>query len=227
MTAPLPTPPVLLDPLFDRPEDADAMVDLARRVGRYRPYAQHELIELDIGPGLSPRHDSVANFLRRGGLSGSHEPLDVLVRRTSYFREEYAYGTTVLAPGIEPFLHHERLAAAAVEVHGRPVVEPAIAYANLLLPGQELAVHTDVPEFRGLDRKQVPQWLLVVMHHSGLFDAWRLHIATGVAWFGDAVGGAFVYWPPGDVALVGPGQHIPAVHGTAAVLDTDSLFHGV
>ena len=43
-------------------------------------------------------------------------------------------------------------------------------YANLLLPGQELAVHTDVPEFRGANRKVIPQWLLVVMHHSGLFD---------------------------------------------------------
>ena len=29
-------------------------------------------------------------------------------------------------------------------------------------------MHTDVPEFRGANRKVVPQWLLVVMHHSGL-----------------------------------------------------------
>ncbi|MCU1454498.1 MAG: hypothetical protein JWN46_2644 [Acidimicrobiales bacterium] len=203
------------------------MVALARRFGRYRPYAQHEQIELDIGPGLTPRHDSVANFLRRGGLSGSDEPLNVLVRRTSYFREEYAYGTTVLAPGIEVFLYHQGLVDAAAAVHGRPLIEPAIAYANLLVPGQELAVHTDVPEFRGLDRKLVPQWLLVVMHHSGLFDRWRLHIATGVAWFGDAAGGEFVCWPPGHADLRGPGERIPARHGTAAVLDTDSVFHGV
>ena len=40
-------------------------------------------------------------------------------------------------------------------------------------------MHTDVPEFRGVNRKNLPQWLLVVMHHSGLFDAWRLPIATG------------------------------------------------
>lgn len=63
----------------------------------------------------------------------------------------------------------------------RPIIEPSIAYANVMLPGQELAVHTDVPEFRGFDRKVVPQWLLVVMHHSGLFDRWRLPIATGIA----------------------------------------------
>ena len=83
--------------------------------------------------------------------------------------------------GIEPFLHHEGLVDAARAVHGRPVIEPAIVYANILVPGQELAVHTDVPEFRGANRKIVPQWLIVVMHHSGLFDAWRMPIATGVA----------------------------------------------
>ena len=79
--------------------------------------------------------------------------------------------------------------AAKGEEHGRPVVEPQIAYANLMVPGQELAVHTDVPEFRGVSRKTHPQWLCVAMHHSGLFDDWRMPIATGVAWFHDCDGG--------------------------------------
>ena len=57
--------------------------------------------------------------------------------------------------GIEPFLHHEGFVdgARARSTAGR-VIEPAIVYANLLLPGQELAVHTDVPEFRGANRKR-------------------------------------------------------------------------
>ena len=82
-------------------------------------------------------------------------------------------------------------------IHGRPVIEPAIVYANILLPGQELAVHTDVPEFRGANRKLYPQWLMVVMHHSGLFDAWRMPIATAVGWFNDCRGGEFAYYPDG------------------------------
>ena len=123
--------------------------------------------------------------------------------------------------GIEPFLRNPRLLEAAPALYGRDVVEPSIAYANLMVPGQELAVHTDVPEFRGLNRKLVPQWLLVVMHHSGLFDAWRLPIATAIAWFGAATGGELVHWADGEVV------HHPARHNTAAVLDTDSVFHGV
>src|SRR4029079_9894442 len=101
------------------------------------------------------------------------------------------------ATGIESFRDHERLRQAAENLHGRPVIVPAIVYANMLLPGQELAVHTDVPEFRGANRKVVPQWLLVVMRHSELFERWRMPIATGIAYFGDAKGGELAYYPDG------------------------------
>jgi hypothetical protein len=217
-------PVVLLDPLFEDAAGADRMVELCRRFGRYRLYAEHERIDIDLGRGLLQRHDSVANFLRTGGARGGAPDRSTLGARTSYFREEYAYGTQERIAGIGEFLHHERLAAGARTVHGRPVVEPAIAYANLMLPGQELAVHTDVPEFRGANRKVLPQWLLVVMHHSGLFDAWRLHIATGIAWFQDSSEGALRYWPDG--AASPPVPHRVAAN-TAMVLDTDSVFHGV
>lgn len=213
---------VLIEPLLGE-AGAAAMLELCERFGHYGMYAQHEQIETDIGPGLSQRHDSVVQFLRSGGLHGAREPVATLAARTSYFREEYAYGRDVRIAGIEPFLDHEAFVDAARRVHGRPVVEPQIAYANLMVPGQELAVHTDVPEFRGANRKVVPQWLLVVMHHSGLFEPWRLPIATGIAWFGHASGGALAYWP--DPA--GPVAHHPTRHDTAMVLDTDSVFHGV
>jgi hypothetical protein len=213
---------VEVEPLFD--DGPAAMLAICEEVGSYRTYGDYERSDHPLGRGLGQRHDSVANFLRTGGLHASMEPASTLGARTSYFREEYAYGDRVRVPGIEAFLHHPRLVAAAAEVHGRPVVEPAIAYANLMVPGQELAVHTDVPEFRGINRKRVPQWLLVVMHHSELFDRWRLHIATGISWYQDSDGGALVYWPDG------PGGS-PISHRTRAnsalVLDTDSVFHGV
>ena len=213
---------VEIDPLFDG--GPEPMVRLCEHFGRYRTYGEHEKIATDVGAGLSQRHDSVANFVRTGGLRAANEPLDVLVARTSYFREEYAYGDQVYAPGIETFLHHPAILDAARAVHDRPVIEPSIAYANLMLPGQELAVHTDVPEFRGINRKVVPQWLIVVMHHSGLFEPWRLHIATGIAWFHDSDHGALAYWPNGpDAPRV---QHRIRAN-TALVLDTDSVFHGV
>src|SRR5262249_28629314 len=126
--------------------------------------------------------------------------------------------------GIERFLWHESFLEAAGDVFRRPLVQPAIVYANLLVPGQELAVHTDVPEFRGANRTRDPEWLLVVMHHSGLFERWRMPIATGVSWFGVCCGGDFAFYPEGPAA---PAATIPAAHDTAVVLDTDSIFHGV
>ena len=126
--------------------------------------------------------------------------------------------TEPLVPGIEPFLHHEGFIEAARRVYGRAMVRPNIVYANLLVPGQELAVHTDVPEFRGVNRKRDPQWLIVAMHHSRLFERWRMPIATGVAWFGNPEGGEFVFYPEGPwgapVALTRAPQHRdPARHG--------------
>lgn len=219
MTAPI----VVLDPCFDA-EGAAALVDLCERFGRYRMYAELEPLDTEIGHGLAPRHDALMNFLRTGGLARVQEPPAALAVRTSYFREEYAYGRTERIDGIGRFLYHEPFIEAARAIHGRTVIEPAIAYANLMIPGQELAVHTDVPEYRGANRKLVPQWLLVVMHHSGLFDEFRMPIATGIAWFHDCDGGELTYWPNG--AATDPLRH-EVRYNTALVLDTDSVFHGV
>ncbi len=131
----------------------------------------------------------------------------------------------MVAPGIEGFYRHEGLLDAAAQLFAdRPVVEPAIVYANILVPGQVLTVHTDVPEFRGANRKTTPQWLLVVMHHSGLFERWRMPIATAISYFGEDEGGALRFYPDGHAA---PPQHFPTAHDTGILLDTDWVFHAV
>jgi hypothetical protein len=214
------------DPLLP-PGEAEEMVRLCERFGAYRTYAEEPTFT-GIGEGLPARYDAVRNFLRAGGArldsANPAEPLQRLGARTNYFRETYAYGDDVRLPGVEPFFRSEAFIEAARRLHGRPVVEPAIVYANLLLPGQELAVHTDVPEFRGVNRKQHPQWLIVAMHHSGLFADWRMPIATAVAWFHGCRGGEFVFYPDGPTA---PPVALPVRHDTAILLDTDSVFHGV
>jgi hypothetical protein len=213
----------LFDPLLTKSE-ADEMVRLCERYGAHGLYSE-EGLNAGIGEGLPQRFDSAMNFVRTGGRFGrTSEDRQTLAARTNYFRETYAYGEEIRAPGIEPFLHHEGFVAAARAVHGRPVIEPAIVFANLLVPGQELAVHTDVPEFRGANRKIFPQWLLVVMHHARLFERFRMPIATGVSWYHDAQGGEFAFYPDGaDGAPVA----LPVRFNTAILTDTDSVFHGV
>jgi hypothetical protein len=222
MTAPY----VHLEPLFGDAR-ADAMVRLAERFGRFPTYgaeaAPEEQGKRRYAPGVPQRYDAALHFVRTGGRFGRHEEARVLAGRTNYLRATYFYEKAAI-DGIDAFLHHPALVEAARAVHGRPLVVPSIVYANLLLPGQELAVHTDVPEFRGADRRVCPQWLLVVMLHAGLFDAWRRPIATGIAYFGDCEGGALAFYPDGADA---PARTIDARHDTAIVLDTDTVFHGV
>src|SRR5215471_13745034 len=153
-------------------------------------------IEEELGRGLYQRHDAAMNYIRTGGRFGHRESFEQLSVRTNYFRETYAYDRPVV-DGIEAFLWHEGFLEAARATFDCPVIAPAIVYANLLVPGQELAVHTDVPEFRGANRKLYPQWLMVVMQHSGLFGAFRRRIATGISYFGGARGGALAFYPDG------------------------------
>lgn len=211
----------IFDPLLPG-NVADSMIRLCERFGSYGMYAE-EPIRDGIGQGLTQRHDAALNFVKTGGRFGRKEELATLAARTNYFRESYAYDKPLIE-GIEPFLRHEGFLEGARKIFDRPIVVPNIVFANLLVPGQELAVHTDVPEFRGMNRTRDPQWLLVVMHHSGLFERWRMPIATGVSWFRDGRGGEFVFYPDGPT---GAPRALPVRHNTAILLDTDSTFHGV
>jgi hypothetical protein len=199
------------------------MLRLCERFGRYGSYAEDATNQVELAPGLPQRFDAAINFVKTGGRFGRKEEPAVLAARTNYFRETYAYDDEA-TPGIEGFTHHPGLIEAAKKVHDASVVVPNIVYANLLVPGQELAVHTDVPEFRGANRKLYPQWLMVVMLHSGLFAKWRRRIATGISYFGGARGGALAFYPDGRE---GAPRTLAARHDTAIVLDTDTVFHGV
>jgi hypothetical protein len=215
--------PLFLDPLL-ADDEAETVVRVWHDFGSYGLYS-NEGFDTAFAPELAQRYDAAVNFVRTGGRFARKDGDPALMAaRTNYFRETYVYGDDVFAPGIEFFAHHPRLLEAARELHGRPVIEPAIVYANILLPGQELAVHTDVGEFRGANRKVVPQWLVVVMLHSGLFERWRMPIATAISYFGGGRGGALAYYPDGAEAAA---HTYDPRHNTAAVLDTDTIFHGV
>jgi len=219
---------VYFDPLLE-PAEAEAMVELCARFGTYSTYgsdsAAEESGQARFAPEVPQRYDAALNFVKSGGRFGRHEAAAMLAARTNYFRGTYYYdGAGVTVPGIETFLQHPGLARAARQVHAAEIVVPSIVYANLLVPGQELAVHTDVPEFRGANRTVVPQWLCVVMLHSGLFDPWRRKIATGIAYFSDCDGGELAFYPEGPEA---PARTIPVRHNTAILMDTDTIFHGV
>jgi hypothetical protein len=175
---------------------------------------------------LRQRFDAGQNFVRTGGRFGRVDVDPVVARaRTDYFRETYATRYMTFAPGIEFLLEHQGIAGLADRLFGLPDVVPILVYANLLLPGQELGLHTDVPEFRLAPGVALPPWLRVVMCHSGLFERWRIPIATAIVYLGSTTaGGELAYFADGSD---GPASVIAPREGEAVVLDADLTFHGV
>ncbi len=208
----------LIDPIFDT-VTAEKMLALRDSFGPYGMYS-NEGYDTVYAPELPQRADAMYNHIRKHPEASAGE----VHGRTNYFRETYAYGDTISLPGIEPLLNHEAFKDAARTIHGREVIEPAIVFANIYLPGQELAIHTDVGEFRGANRTITPQWLVVAMSHSGLFEQWRIRIATAISFFGAGETGALICYPDGKD---GRRIEIAPKHNTAVVIDADKMFHGV
>ena len=186
-------------------EQSDAMRALAVGCGAYSMYIQSPIKE-GIGEGLVRRHDALLNHMRQAMEQGQLESLGEIAARTNLFRKTYADSTGIAVPGAEALFHHEGFLDAARALTDRPIVEPIMLYANFLLPGQELAIHTDTPEYRGISKLDVPEWLLVVMAHTGLFEQWRIRIATAVAFFAPCEGGGFHPLPRGPQGLGGAHQ---------------------
>ena len=172
-------------------------------------------------PGLIGREDVEMHF-RQTGCAAGRAALDAGLARTNYFGANYVYHDEVAVPGIEKFLYNSDFIEAVRLIFDLPLVIPTLVYANVMLPGQELPVHTDIPEFLGADRSQLPMWLLVVMHHSGLFEDRRIATATAVAYLEGGAGGEFAYYDKRDEAVT-----VAPAAGRAVVLDADSVFHAV
>jgi hypothetical protein len=212
------TPYVEFDSLLS-PQQVEQLIDIVHTRAPYPTYGEGRKQE-GFGAGIPQRYDAARNFVR---TRAGQDEVWQLASRTNYFRDTFAYEQP-LFPEIASFQQLPQFVAAAQRVTGRPIVRPAIVYLNILVPGQELAVHTDVPEFRGANRTHAPEWLLVAMHHSGRFQRWRRHIATGVSWYHDCAGGEFVFYADGPQQ---PPRRLAVRRNTAIVLDTDSVFHGI
>ena len=144
-----------MSPFMTR-EEAATMLRIAEERRVFRTYAEEALND-GIGELLPQRFDAAFNYIQHGiDGHGNSDDVSTAAQRTNYFRETYAYGNDIQAAGVEAFFNHPDLLAVAGEVTDRSLVVPAIVYANILTPGQELAIHTDVPEFRGADRKRMP-----------------------------------------------------------------------
>jgi hypothetical protein len=143
-----------------------------------------------------------------------------------WYREDWALAGRPLVDGAERILAAPAFVAAAADVFAGTVVRPHTVYANVQLPavGTDFG-HTDVPEFRGIQRDRYPVALLHMMNRSGLFRRWQLDICTAVTWLWDGPGGDFVLWTNGPDQT--PDRYAPPLTDRAVVSDNDRVFHAV
>lgn len=197
-------PPILLDEAVDDPGLVERLVD------EHQPYW--------------PVQRYVASSAEYATLSGDRGATGLPV--APVFRGDWAVDGRPL-PGVEPILDSARFADAARAVFGGQIVRPTTVYVNLTwqLPFPQGAGHTDIPAFRGFDRREHPVAFLSLMGASGLFEDVRVKTATAVSWFYRGADGGFEYWPDGpDAPSV---VHEGAIHNTAVVADNDVLWHRV
>ena len=200
----IPHPPVAIDRVLD---DATLVRRLVEANAPYEP-VQRYFANAQEQQVLSQRAEG----------EGGDAPLFV----APIFRGDWAYDEPIV-DGVDPILRSEVLAEAARKVFDGALVRPQMVYSNLTLPIPDYDVgHTDVPAFRGIDRTQYPIWFLVSMGRSGLFEPWRINIATAVGWWYEGEGGSFTYWPDGPDAAP---RTVPPTPNTAMVGDNDFMFH--
>jgi hypothetical protein len=202
-----PPAPVIVDRVL---EDPDRVRDLVTRHAPYwsvQRYFRNATEMASLRDGEAPKGGSGGMFV------------------APWFRGDWAYDAP-LVDGVEVFLDNPRFRDAAAKVFGGAhEVRPQIVYVNCFAPIPAFDHgHVDIPAFRGIDRTRHPVWLLGLMLRSGLFEDWRIPIATGVACYYDGPGGGLHYWPDGPER---PPVRRPALPNTAVVGDNDRMFHRV
>mmetsp|Transcript_29644 Transcript_29644/g.65709 ORF Transcript_29644/g.65709 Transcript_29644/m.65709 type:complete len:442 (+) Transcript_29644:54-1379(+) len=180
---------------------------------------------------LPERVDVGRHFIQTGGLDGVKENFYDLVSRVSSFsrftfaKDFYKY------PLVQELFDSETFQTAAKSVcpQNSSHLDPFQFSFILSVPGQTVAVHLDAPYFWGASRYRFPQWLLVAMVFSGLFQdrfinqiqvVGYLHDWTLQDGAGASEGGDFVYYK--DANTVGVMRPAP---GSGTIVDGSKVLH--
>jgi hypothetical protein len=104
----------------------------------------------------------------------------------------------------------------------------------------EVPMHLDVPYFMGADRSTLPQWLLVMMKQSKLFDNLYIPDLKGVLWLSehknkpDVDGGHFYMFPAYKTDMESQTKKLndnyimlESVYNRAILFDGSRIIHGV
>lgn len=171
---------------------------------------KHSLLfpNIDKTKCIFPQRVDVGKFfLLTGGLDGIKENYHDLIDRVSSFGQYNFVGDMVKFPLVKKLFNSEKFQTAAKSVchnyDNNTVLDTFQFNFIMQVPGQTVAAHLDSPYFWGGSRFQFPQWLLVAMVFSGLFQEKFIHQIQVVGYIHEwneedaknpNLGGDFVYY---------------------------------
>jgi hypothetical protein len=179
---------------------------------------------------LPERMDVGKHFIMTGGLDGVKEPFDDLISRVSSFARYTFLRDLDKFPIVKELFESDNFQNAAKSVcpADRTYLDPFQFTFLISVPGQTVAMHLDAPYFWGASRFRFPQWLLVSMEFSGLFQEQFIHQIQVVSYLhewpkenvnpGD--GGDFVYYS--NSSYWGT---VTAKPGSGTIVDGSKVLH--
>ncbi len=149
---------------------------------------------------FSNRLDVGMHFVKTGGFNGHIEYSDKMIARIIPFRKRLiqqkpnSYNSYVNLKKLKEFntpqFHTTANSICAdnnVDIFDKTKTDSIVNELFqldilLMLPGQELPMHLNVPYFWGANRNSFPHWLLVLMKKSGLFENIFIPQVQGISW---------------------------------------------
>ena len=118
------------------------------------------------------RVDIGKHYIMTGGIDGTKEMYSDLVDRVSSFGRYTFIDDIDKHPPVKELFSSKKFQDNALDVcpPGKKHLDPFQFNFIINVPGQTVAVHIDSPYFWGASRLSFPQWLLVAMVFSGLFQ---------------------------------------------------------
>ncbi len=205
-------PPLIIDDIYTD-DQARRLMELTRNRGPW---------EMILGQFYASADEIAVTTVGRESESAEPSWDEFL---TPYFSAPLAKGGICLYPEIEDCFLNQKFLDAGRRYWKAEYARPENMIFNLNGPTTNFdAGHLDGAEFRGLNLKNTPNWLLNSMIRSDLFKAWQMKKAQVIAWFyRGSIGGGFTYWPEGPYAE--PERIVPPVWNRGIVAETERMYH--
>ena len=139
---------------------------------------------------LPNRLDVAMHFLKTGGFDKKMETYEKMAARIITFRHKLL--NSVLNESQLKLIYGEKFLGKARDLCARNELKPFDKQklvtglfqfdVIVMVPGQELPMHLDLPYFWNADRRNIPHWLLILMKKSNLFNDRFIPQVQGVSW---------------------------------------------